>query len=59
MHLCIELTVATWMLEPFGEVGAIFSLQISSQTQFAKIKMRKSSSKIDVENINKSCHMTA
>ena len=49
MHLCTELTVASWMLEPFGEVGANFSLQLSLQTQFAKIK--KLSPKIDVKNI--------
>ena len=25
-----KLTAASWMLEPLGEVGAIFSLQLSS-----------------------------
>ena len=29
------------MLEPFGQVGAIFSLQLSSQTQLCKIKNKK------------------
>ena len=29
------------MLELFGEVGAFFSLQLSSQTQFAEIKNKK------------------
>ena len=41
MHLCAELTASSWMLEPFGEVGANLSLQLSSRTQFAKIKNKK------------------
>ena len=41
MHLCAELTAASWMLEPFGDVGANFSLQLLSRTQFAKIKHKK------------------
>ena len=41
MHLCAELTAASWMLEPFGDVGANFSLQLLSRTQFAKIKNKK------------------
>ena len=31
-RLCAELTAASWMLEPFREVGAIYSLHLSSQT---------------------------
>ena len=31
------LTAALWILEPFGKIGAKFSLQLSSRTQFAKI----------------------
>ena len=38
MHLCAEISATPWMLEPFGEVGTIFSLKLSSQTYFAKIK---------------------
>ena len=38
MYLYAELNAAYWVLEPFGEVGAIFSLQFSSPTQFAKSK---------------------
>ena len=38
MHLCAELTAASWLIEPIGEVCANFSLQLSLQTQFAKIK---------------------
>ena len=29
------------MLEPIGEIGANFSLQLSSRTEFAKIKNKK------------------
>ena len=29
------------MLEPLGEIGAIFSLQLSSRTQFTKINNKK------------------
>ena len=32
MHLYAELTAAFWKLEPFGEIGANFSLQLSSRT---------------------------
>ena len=41
MHLCAELIAAFWMLGPFGEVGANFSLQLSSRTQFSKIIKKK------------------
>ena len=41
MHLCAELTAAFWTLEPFGEIGANFSLQLSSQTWFNKIIKKK------------------
>ena len=41
MHLCAELTAAFCTLEPFGEVGAKFSLQLSSRTQFDKINKKK------------------
>ena len=36
-----QLTAASWVLEPMGEIGANFSLQLSSGTQFAKIKNKK------------------
>ena len=40
------------MFEPFGEEGPNFSLQLSLQTQFAKIKNKKKlSPKINVKNI--------
>ena len=49
VHLCAELTVASWMLRPFGQVGAIFSLQLSSRTQLCKLKTKKISPKIKVK----------
>ena len=41
MHLCAELTAAFWTLEPFGKVGANFSLQLSSGTRFDRINKKK------------------
>ena len=41
MHLCAGLTAACWIMEPSGEIGANFSLQLSSRTQFAKISNKK------------------
>ena len=41
MHLCAELFTASMMLEPLGEDGANFSLQLSSRTQFTKINNKK------------------
>ena len=41
MHLCAELIAASMTLEPLGEVGANFSLQLSSRTQFTQINNKK------------------
>ena len=41
MHLCAGLTAASWIMKPFGEIGANFSLQLSSRTHFAKIENKK------------------
>ena len=41
MHLCAELTATFWTLEPFGEIGANFTLQLSSRTRFDKINNKK------------------
>ena len=41
MHLSAELTAAFWTLELFGEIGANFSLQLSSRTRFDKINKKK------------------
>ena len=51
MHLCAGLTAACLILEPFGEIGANFSPQLSSRTQIAKISNKKSLPKINVKNI--------
>ena len=51
MHLCAGLTGASWIMEPFGEIDANFSLQLSSRTQSAKISNKKLSPKINVKNI--------
>ena len=53
MHLCAELIAASMTLEPLGEVGAYFSLQLSSRTQFTKINKKKLSPKFNVKNIKK------
>ena len=41
MHLWAELIAASMIMEPLGEVGANFSLQLSSRTQFTKINNKK------------------
>ena len=51
MHLCAGLTAASWIMEPSGEIGANFSLQLSSRTQLAKISNKEVISKINVKNI--------
>ena len=46
-----RLTAASWIKEPFGEIGANFALQLSSRTQFAKISNRKVIAENQYENI--------
>ena len=46
-----RVTAASWMLEPIGEIGANFSLQLSSRTEFAKIKNKKVIAENQCENI--------
>ena len=41
MHLCAEKIAASVMLKSLGEVGANFSLQLSSRTQFTKTNNEK------------------
>ena len=54
MHLCAGLTAASWIMEPFGEIGANFSLQLLSRTQcLLKLVIKKLSPKINVKNIKK------
>ena len=45
------VTAASLIMEPFGEIGANFSLQLSLRTQFAKISNKKLSPKINVKNM--------
>ena len=58
VHLCSELTATPWMLEPFGEVGANFSLQLSSLTYFAKIRNKKVITENQCEKHKKSSLVT-
>ena len=51
MHLYAGLTAASWIIEPFGEIDANFSLKLSLQTQFAKISDKKVIRIINVKNI--------
>ena len=48
-----RVTAASWMLESIGEIGANFSLQLSSRTEFAKIKNKKVIAENQCENIQK------
>ena len=41
LHLCTQKSVCATNLGPLGEIGANFSLQFSSRTQFAKISNKK------------------
>ena len=59
MHLCAELIAAYMMLERLGEVGANFSLQLSSRTQFTKIKNKKVIAETQCEKHKKSSLMVS
>ena len=54
MHLCAELIAASMTLEPPGEVGANFSLQLSSRTQLTRINNKKVIAEIQCEKHKKS-----
>ena len=54
MHLCAELMAASMTLEPLGEVGANFSLQLSSRIQFTKINNKEVIAKNRCEKHKKS-----
>ena len=41
LHLCAQKSVSATNLGPFGEIGANFSLQLSSRTRFDKINKKK------------------
>ena len=49
LHLCAQKSVCATNLGPFGEIGANFSLQLSSRTRFVKINKKK----VIVENQSK------
>ena len=40
-HLCAQKSVCATTLEPFGETGAIFSLQLPSRNRFDKFNRKK------------------
>ena len=54
VHLCAELNAASWMLELLEEVGANFSLQLSSRTQFTRINNKNVIAKNQCEKHKKS-----
>ena len=41
LHLCTQNSVCARNFGPLGEIGANFSLQLSSRTQLAKINNKK------------------
>ena len=41
MHLCAELTEASWILELFGEVGANFSAKMKNKKVIAENQCEK------------------
>ena len=41
LHLCTQKSVCATNFGPLGEIGANFSLQFSSRTQFTKINNKK------------------
>ena len=41
LHLYTQESACATNFGPFGEIGANFSLQLSSRTEFAKIKNKK------------------
>ena len=58
MHLCAELTVGFWTLKPFREIGANFSMQLSSRTLFDKINKKKVIAENQCEKHKKSSLVT-
>ena len=49
LHLCTHKSICVTNCGPFGEIGANFSLQLSSRTQTAKIENKKGISKNQCE----------
>ena len=54
LHLCTAVIASSWMLKHIGEIGANFSLQLSSRTRFAKINSKKVIAKNQCEKHKKS-----
>ena len=54
LHLCAQKSVCAAILGPFGEIGANFSLQLSSRTRFDKINKKKVIAKNQCEKHKKS-----
>ena len=41
LHICTQKSVCAANIGPFGEIGANFPIQLSSQSHFAKIENKK------------------
>ena len=54
LDLCAQKSVCAINLGPFGEIGANYTLQLSSRTRLIKLIRKKLSPKINVKNIKKS-----
>ena len=54
LHLCTQISVCATNFGSLGEIGANFSLQLSSRTQFAKINNKKVIAEIQCEKHKKS-----
>ena len=54
LHLCAQKSVCATNLGPFGEIGAKFSLQLSSRTRFDKINKKKVNAENQCEKHKKS-----
>ena len=51
MHICAGLTAVYWIMEPFGEIGANFSLKLSSRAQCVKTNNKKDITENQCEKI--------
>ena len=58
LHLCAQKPVCATNLGPFGEIGANFSLQLSSRTRFDKINKKKVIAENQYEKHNQSTEST-
>ena len=51
VYLCAGLTAASWIMEPFREIGLIFLYNFHREHSLQKLVMKKLSPKINVKNI--------